>query len=212
MARGVPRSVLGGTKSRVVALLRRGSATALELARALRLTGNAVRAHLADLERDGLVVQAGIRRGRRKPAFLYALAADGQALVSRAYPPLLGRLLDVLEGLLSAKETARALRAAGARLALGFSKPTGAPRERAEGTIGVLRSLGAEARLAGSGRTLRIEGEGCPLSAIVDDHPQACLAIESLLETLLDLPVHEACVRGPGAPPRCRFSVGRAAG
>jgi predicted ArsR family transcriptional regulator len=41
------------TRGRIVTLLRRSSHTVEELAQALDLTDNAVRAHLATLERDG---------------------------------------------------------------------------------------------------------------------------------------------------------------
>src|SRR5207249_6425780 len=51
------------TRGRIVQLLRRATSTVDELAEALGLTDNAVRAHLAILERDGLVQQKGVRRG-----------------------------------------------------------------------------------------------------------------------------------------------------
>ena len=56
------------------------------MARALGLTDNAVRAHLATLERDGMVRQAGSRRptGAGKPATLYELQPDTETLLSRA--------------------------------------------------------------------------------------------------------------------------------
>ena len=55
------------TKGQVAALLSRGVATVEELARELGLTDNAVRSHLAALERDGLVAQTGVRRGTGNP-------------------------------------------------------------------------------------------------------------------------------------------------
>lgn len=47
------------TRGRIVTLLRHSSHTVEELAEALDLTDNAVRAHLATLERDGVVQQRG---------------------------------------------------------------------------------------------------------------------------------------------------------
>jgi predicted ArsR family transcriptional regulator len=48
----------------MVTLLRRSGRTVEELARALGLTDNGIRAHLAALERDGIVRQRGsVRRG-----------------------------------------------------------------------------------------------------------------------------------------------------
>jgi predicted ArsR family transcriptional regulator len=46
----------------VVALLRRTGFTVDELPRELDLTNNGVRAHLATLERDGIVRQSGVVR------------------------------------------------------------------------------------------------------------------------------------------------------
>ena len=51
---------LASTRGRIIALLRPSSRTVNELAEALELTDNAVRAHLTALERDGLVRQSGI--------------------------------------------------------------------------------------------------------------------------------------------------------
>src|SRR5437660_5275336 len=84
------------TRGRIVMLLRRSSRTVDELALDLSLTDNAVRAHLATLERDGLVHQSGARRGGSKPASLYALSAEAEQLFPRAYASVLHHLLDVL--------------------------------------------------------------------------------------------------------------------
>jgi predicted ArsR family transcriptional regulator len=69
------------------------------LARAVGLTNNGVRAHLATLERDGIVRQCGTVRpasGGGKPAYVYELTPEAEDLFPRAYEPVLGRLLDVL--------------------------------------------------------------------------------------------------------------------
>ena len=79
---------LSSTRGQVVALLRQGHSTVEELARALGLTDNAVRAHLASLERDGLVVQSGLRRGMRKPAYAYALTPDAERLFPMHSPTI----------------------------------------------------------------------------------------------------------------------------
>ncbi|MGH7860692.1 MAG: ArsR family transcriptional regulator, partial [Candidatus Dormibacteraceae bacterium] len=68
----------GATKLRILALLRRRPRTIPELAAELSLTGNAVRTHLATLERDRLVAPHGHRLTVRRPATIFALtpAAD----------------------------------------------------------------------------------------------------------------------------------------
>jgi predicted ArsR family transcriptional regulator len=66
---------LESTRGRIVTLIRRARRTVKDLARKLDLTDNGVRAHLAVLERDGLVRQRGsVRRGGNgggKPAYVY---------------------------------------------------------------------------------------------------------------------------------------------
>lgn len=72
------------TRGRVVSLLRGKSGTVIELAEALGLTDNAVRAHLLSLERDGLVRQSGVQRGSRKPHFAYELTPEAERLFPKA--------------------------------------------------------------------------------------------------------------------------------
>src|ERR1051326_3519498 len=85
------------TRGQLILLLRQASQTVEELAQALQLTDNAVRAHLATLERDGLVTQQGVRRGTGKPAFVYVLTQEAERLFPKAYEPVLEHLLGVLE-------------------------------------------------------------------------------------------------------------------
>src|SRR5439155_2153803 len=84
------------TRGRIVSLLRRESRTVNELAEALALTDNAVRAQLTALERDGLVRQSGTRPGRRKPNVTYDLTAKAEHLFPKVYGLILRHLLDVL--------------------------------------------------------------------------------------------------------------------
>ncbi len=101
------------TRGRIVALLRRATRTVDELADVLGLTDNAVRAHLATLERDGLVQQSGLRRGSGKPAYAYDLTPEAERLFPKAYGPILGELLDVLAERLPPAELEELLRAVG---------------------------------------------------------------------------------------------------
>src|SRR6266496_4119842 len=72
------------TRGRIVTLLRRNSRTVEELAQELTLTDNAVRAHLATLERDGIVQQRGVRRGSGKPSYIYDLTPEAEYLFPKA--------------------------------------------------------------------------------------------------------------------------------
>src|SRR5713226_3647411 len=87
------RWFFASTRGQIIALLRRSSRTVDELAQALDLTHTAVRAHLAALERDGLVQQRSERRGNRKPSSVYDLAPAAEFLFPQSY----GQLLEVLQ-------------------------------------------------------------------------------------------------------------------
>src|SRR5437762_8979920 len=97
------------TRGRIILLLRRESRTVNELAAALALTDNAVRAHLTALERDGLVRQSGSRAGTRRPNLTYDLTPGGERLFYRAYGPLVHQLLDVLAERLPARKVEEVL-------------------------------------------------------------------------------------------------------
>src|SRR5687768_6640920 len=89
--------LLTSTRGQIIALLRRAPATVGELAASLGLTDNAVRAHLAAMERDGLVEQRrGPVRGVGKPPTVYALSPAADTLLPKAYAPVLGVLLATL--------------------------------------------------------------------------------------------------------------------
>ena len=193
------------TRGRVVQLLRRASRTVEELARTLELTDNAVRAHLATLERDGLVRQGGLRRGPGKPSYTYDLTPESERLFPKAYGPVLRQLLDVLGERLPPDELETALREVGRRLGRS-RRAEGDPRRRAEMAVAVLNELGGLAELEERDGRLLISGFSCPLAAAVPGHPEVCRLAETLVQEITVAPVRECCERGE--VPRCSFEVG----
>ena len=61
MTTSLGRKFFGSTRGRIVTLLRRRGQTVDDLAAEVELTNNGVRAHLATLERDGLVTHSRSR-------------------------------------------------------------------------------------------------------------------------------------------------------
>lgn len=199
------------TRGRMVTLLRRSRRTIAELARALGLTDNGVRAHLAILERDGVVRQRGsVRRssGGGKPAYVYELTSEAEDLFPKAYAPVLGRLLDVLAERLGLEESEALLRSVGRRLVEGKTVPPDSTRARLEAAADVLSELGGLAELEEQDGTLIIRGYGCPLAAVTPDHPEVCRLAEALVAEVAGVPVHERCDRSER--PRCCFEVASA--
>ena len=198
------------TRGRVLGLLRAGSRTVEELARDLGLTDNAIRAHLATLERDGLVTQHGIRRGpgAGKPALVYGLAPGVAVRLSRAYAPVLGALLEELSGELTPERIELLMLAAGKRLGTAVPRRAGSLEKRAAEAVALLHELGSDATLVADGAGLRMQGSGCPLSAAVSQRPETCRALQGFLSEVMGVPVGQCCEQGPN--PRCCFTVSSA--
>ena len=112
---------LASTKGRIVSLLRGAARTVNDLAGALALTDNAVRAQLTALERDGLVRKSGVRRGLRKPHQEYELTPEAEHLFPKPYAPVLSELVAALKGRLPPETVDELLREVGARVAAGRS-------------------------------------------------------------------------------------------
>lgn len=197
---------LESTRGRIVTLLRRNNRTVEELAQELALTDNAVRAHLATLERDGIVQQRGVRRGSGKPSYVYNLTPEAEYLFPKAYGPVLHQLLDALSEQMTPEEIEIVLRKVGRSIATQWNIPPGDLPTRLEGAVEVLNELGGMAELeVPDEHTYRIRGYSCPLAAAVPGHPEVCHLAETLIAELVGVPVQEQCENG--AALHCCFTV-----
>jgi predicted ArsR family transcriptional regulator len=206
------RRFFESTRGRIVTLLRRSNLTVEDLARALDLTDNGVRAHLAVLERDSIVRQRGsVRRssgGGGKPAYVYELTSEGEELFPKAYEPTLGRLLDVLSERLGPEQSEALLRSVGRRLAEEHSTRADGVHARLETAVEVLNELGGLAELEERDGALVIRGYSCPLAGVTPEYPEVCRMAEALVAEVGGVSVHEHCERGER--PRCCFEIASA--
>ncbi|HYW09102.1 MAG TPA: ArsR family transcriptional regulator [Longimicrobium sp.] len=199
--------LLASTRGQIIGLLRRSARTVNELAAELGLTDNAVRSHLAALERDGLVKQER-SAGRRlvgKPAYVYTLTPEADGLLPKAYAPVLGLLLGVLGERLGPEATNEMLREVGRRAAAGRTEPEQDIRMRIDAAYGVLGELGGVADIEEGEDSVLIRGYSCPLAAVVPGNPGVCHLAETLLSELIGVPVREHCQKGES--PRCGFEI-----
>lgn len=202
--------LIGETQAKLLGLLRRSPKTITDLAAALRLTDNAVRTHVAVLRRDGIVADVGSQRDTGgKPARIYGLTAEGEELFPKAYALVLGQLVEEIVRTQGRPRAVELLRSVGARAA-GAAKAAVTARQRAENAAAVFRRLGADVEVreddAGG---WRLQTHGCPLSAVIADHPEVCELGKAVVEAASGGSVTECCERG--ANPRCCFSIDSAA-
>jgi predicted ArsR family transcriptional regulator len=195
------------TRGKILELLQTRDCTVNDLAAALRLTDNAVRAHLASLERDRLVAQSGLKPGIRKPHTIYALGPEAEHLFPKAYGRLVSLLMSIFSRKVKPRNLRAGMRAAGRTVAHEhLHELQGKTREqRIDAALRILKELGGTASFREEDGKHFIYGNGCPIAAATANHPEACLLAESLLTEIIGSPVKEHCIRGP--TPFCRFQV-----
>jgi predicted ArsR family transcriptional regulator len=193
-------------RGKIIILLRHELRTVAELAEALHLTDNAIRAHLATLERDGLVRRGGERRGFRKPHYSYELTSEAEELFPKTYGPLLNRILDALKKRFGSNQVASVLRAVGREIAASRKLRAGTPlNDRLEQIVKVFREFGGHARIERSDGIALIRGTACPLAAITGDHTEICKMVQTLISEIAGTPVRQKCQREP--IPKCCFEL-----
>lgn len=200
---------LGGgevlTRDRLLQLLRYRPQTVEELAAAVGLTPNGVRAQLTALERDGFVERVGVRHGDGpgKPPQLYGVSDQAEAQFSAAYAPALGALVATLGERLAPAELRLVFNATGRRIA-GTRTGTvkGDPAELARV---LLESLGAAATVRREAGHVTVEGVACPLAAAVRRCPDSCEMVRAMLAATIGARVTTHCEHDDA--PRCRFAV-----
>jgi predicted ArsR family transcriptional regulator len=194
------------TRRLLIEELRKGPASADDLADVLGLTTNGVRFHLVSLETEGLVETAGSRKpkGRGKPAVLYGVTAQADLAFSKAYAPVLEAVLGELRRSVPNDQVIPFLRRVGDRLVP--EKESAKPlSRRVNAASDALNSLGGVTTVARTPSGYEIRGSACPLGAVVANEPCACTVVESLLRRIVGAPVNEHCNRA--GRPRCCFEI-----
>jgi predicted ArsR family transcriptional regulator len=189
-------------------MLRVSPHTVDELAAELGVTDNAVRPHIAALEKEGLAQQAGSRRGEGagKPATVYELHSDAEPLLSRADAPGLGAVREVIGDALDPRTAKRLLRETGRRLASTVGgRATGDLSARAKAAAAVLTALGGHVTVEKKHGAMVLRGTACPLASAVSRNPRVCHAVESLVGEISGAAAREHCDRAER--PRCCFEL-----
>jgi predicted ArsR family transcriptional regulator len=193
----------GSTRLRVLELLLREDQTVQEVAQEIGVTPNAVRGHIAALERDGLVVQSGARRDTGgKPAAIYAVSTAADELFPKAYAFVLERLVGMLEERVGDDVVREVLLEVGRQAA---PPATGSAEERVQAAAEVLRSLGGTVEVQRTREGFKIQGFACPLSAVSKNDRRFCGLAEALVRTTTGGKVREVCERH--GRPRCAFEI-----
>lgn len=203
------KELFESTRGKLLTLLCRGPRTVNELMEELGVTDNAVRAQLASLQLAGLVRQAGLRPGTRKPHADYELTPKARQLFPGAYEPVLRTLVDVLRERMKPEEATNLMRETARRL---FASCVGElraqePGRRAAELHEKLRAITPGLMLEQGERQLELRACGCPLASVTASHSEVCELLAAVLSELLGTEVRQRCQREES--PRCCFEVSK---
>jgi predicted ArsR family transcriptional regulator len=199
------RRLIGETRAEMLRLLRRSRQSITSLAGTLRLTDNAVRTHVAALERDGIVEHVGTQRDTGgKPARVYALTEAGEELFPKAYALVLSGLVEEIARADGHERAIELLRAVGRQVAGGVTGTDGM-EARVQVAAAALRGLGGDVEVQRTQEGWHLQGYGCPLSAVTARRPEVCALAQSLVEEITGGQVTECCDRT--GRPRCGFRI-----
>ena len=195
------------SRARLLRLLREGAWTVEDLAGSLELTDNAVRFHLAALEREGTVRKEGILRKPAvgQPAMLYSLTPAAEDAFSRAYAPVLGATLAELRENMSTAQLIGFLKRVGKRLATGVEHSSAPIGRRVAQASALLNSLGGITVVQKADDSYQIVGKACPLARAVQSDHCVCAAVTALVAEVVEADVRERCDRS--GRPRCCFEI-----
>jgi predicted ArsR family transcriptional regulator len=157
-------------------LHRESHATVKALAETLALTATGVRQHLTVLERDGLV-QAHEERGRvGRPAYVYSLTPQGEALYPKHYDTLANLLIEEIRALAGTDALQRVLRRISARMAdQRMERVEGRSlAERVCETAAVLREMGCIAECEQRGGEFYLHQCTCPYPNVARRNSGVC--------------------------------------
>jgi predicted ArsR family transcriptional regulator len=199
------RRFFESTRGKIVLLLRSSGKTVNELAAALDLTDNAVRAHLLSLERDGLVTTGGMQKGFRKPHSLFRLTDEARHIFPKFYDSLFNLLVKVLKTRMPAALGTIFQDVGKAAAAKMPDMPDATLEARVAEALVALEGLGGAAVSEQHNGGITIKSEVCPFADAVLEHPEVCKIAESLVSEIVQAPVTEICDRT--SLPRCRFAV-----
>lgn len=197
------------TRGKIVGALReRRAASAFELATDFGLSVNAIRQHLLNLERDGLVAGKSVRRGKTKPTLEYALTTDAERYFPQAYDRMLNSVLREVRASQGDAAVATIFTNIGKRAAGKMNARLGGKStdERVAAIAASIRSTGVVADVSREGETIVLHEHNCPYANVVSEHPEACSVIHTMLGDVVDSDVRQTHSLATGDS-TCRFEV-----
>ncbi len=186
--------------------------TVEELSQRVSISRNAIRQHLAGLEKDGLVTAGATRPTGGRPEQLYVLTDAGREFFPRQYSWFAQLVVDSIRDELGPEGLRKRLTALGTAVArrLRAQHPDAKTRrEKVAALAELMQQMGYHARAESASGT-RLEARNCVFHDLARTNPEICQFDLALLSTFTDSRVdHEECMAKGGNVCRFRFAPRR---
>lgn len=186
------------TRERILqTLLTSHRSTINDLSLAVGINGISVRHHLTNLQADGLVTYEEERHGVGRPRLVYLLTEKGLEHFPTRYLRLTNRLLDQLRETLTQPFVDKIFEQMAARLLSGYSNKiqTLSTYEKLDLIKQLLSAEGFTIEWEKKGNQFLIHEITCPYYHIGKSHPEVCKLDQTLISTVLSIPVEKiSCV------------------
>lgn len=202
------------TRMEVLELLRRKQAASAEaIAAELGITPNAVRQHLTNLEREGLVRSVPVRHRRGRPSLMFSLTERADAVFPKRYGQLATMVLTELQEMGGPELLDEVFRRVALRHAGAIEKELEGLEfeEKVTRLVAWIGRAGTLAEREDTPEGIRVVIHNCPFRNTALKFPQVCTITPQLLVHLLGAPVsQESSIHRHD--PFCSFLVQRPGG
>ena len=183
------------TRMEVLELLRRkGRSSAETISNDLGVTPNAVRQHLTNLEREGLVVSQPERSGRGRPSLLFGLTERADAVFPKRYGQLATMVLQEVQEMGGPDALDEVFARVAARHAGALERELDGLDfdEKLRRVVAWIGRAGTLVEQAESPEGVKITIHNCPFRNTALKFPQVCTITPHLISQLLGAPVSQA--------------------
>src|SRR5690242_1216905 len=183
------------TRMEVLELLRRkGRSSAETIANDLGVTPNAVRQHLTNLERDGLVVSQPERSGRGRPSLLFGLTERADAVFPKRYGQLATMVLQEVQEMGGPDALDEVFARVAARHASAMERDFDGLNfdEKLRRVVAWIGRAGTLVEQAESPEGVKITIHNCPFRNTALKFPQVCTITPQLISRLTAAAISQA--------------------
>jgi predicted ArsR family transcriptional regulator len=183
------------TRMEVLELLRRkGRSSAESIANDLGVTPNAVRQHLTNLERDGLVASQPERSGRGRPSLLFTLTERADSVFPKRYGQLATMVLQEVQEMGGPEALDEVFERVAARHAAAIERDLAglAFDDKMNRVVAWIGRAGTLAEQTKTAEGIKVTIHNCPFRNTALKFPQVCTITPQLISRLTGAAVSQA--------------------